>query len=62
MNHQSWLDRADRLRGELARLDAAQLENESVKRVVIARWLRAEFSDEPPEDTATLALFPGLKG
>ena len=62
MNHESWLERADRLRGELARLDGAQLDDGAVTRVVIARWLRAEFSTEPAEDTATLALFPGLKG
>jgi hypothetical protein len=61
MDHESWLERAERLRGELARLDAAQRQDESLERVAIARWLRNEFSDEPPEDTATLALFPTLK-
>jgi hypothetical protein len=61
MNHESWLERADRLRAELARLDPSQLEDESLLRVALARWLRAEFSDEAPEDTATLALFPNLK-
>jgi hypothetical protein len=58
MNHETWLERAERLRGELARLETAQIEDESAKRVALARWLRAEFSDEPPEDTATLTLFP----
>jgi hypothetical protein len=51
----------------LTRLHAAELdemlepsadERETRERVVIARWLRSEFSDEPPEDSTTLALFP----
>jgi len=37
--------------------DSLELRRTS-ERVAIARWLRAEFSCEPPEDTATLALFP----
>lgn len=59
MSSETWFEKAERLSMELARLDAAQLEDESVKRVALARWLRAEFSEEPPEDTHTLALFPG---
>ena len=67
MNSEAWLDRAERLRHELTRLHAAELdemlepsadERETRERVVIARWLRSEFSDEPPEDSTTLALFP----
>ena len=67
MNSEAWLERAERLRHELVRLHAAELdemmvpsvdERESRERVVIASWLRSEFGDEPPEDTATLALFP----
>jgi hypothetical protein len=67
MNPEAWLDRAERLRHELARLRAAELdemvepsadEHDARERVTIARWLREEFSAEPPEDTATLAFFP----
>jgi len=67
MNAGAWLERAERLRHELTRLRAAELdemsetrtdEHDARERVVIARWLRREFSDEPPEDTKTLALFP----
>jgi len=67
MNAEAWLERAERLRHELTRLRAAELEemiepspdeHDTRERVVIARWLRSEFSDEPPEDTKTLALFP----
>lgn len=61
-----WLEKADRLRTELARLNSAQIDgivdeatSHSQERVLIARWLRQEFSNEPPEDTATLTLFPG---
>jgi hypothetical protein len=62
----TWLEKAERLRTELARLNSAQIDGivdstpdrESQERVVIARWLRTEFSDEPPEDTKTLTLFP----
>jgi hypothetical protein len=66
MNSQ-WIDRAERLRAELAHLRAAQQhaapephldEIEAYERVTIARWLRDEFSEEQPEDTATLTLFP----
>jgi hypothetical protein len=59
-----WLEKAERLRTELTRLNSAQIDGivdalpdrEAQERVVIARWLRTEFSDEPPPDTATLAL------
>lgn len=63
----AWLEKAEQLQGTLAHLKAAPPadagvvdsdEQEAMKRLTIARWLRAEFSDEPPEDTATLALFP----
>jgi hypothetical protein len=62
-----WLECAERLRRELAQLNSALIDGvedspetrEAHERILIARWLRAEFSDEPPEDTATLALFPG---
>jgi hypothetical protein len=71
MKAEAWLERAERLRHELARLHTAEVdemiepsadERETRERVVIARWLRSEFSDEPPEDTATLALFPENAG
>lgn len=55
----TWLEKAERLRSELAHVrtgDAAI--RESQERAVIASWLRSEFSDEPPPDTKTLALFP----
>ena len=67
MNTETWLEKAERLRGELARLHAAELDelvepamadHEGRERVAIARWLRREFSEEPPADTATLTLFP----
>lgn len=67
MNAEAWLERAERLRHELTRLRAMELDEmsgtrtdelDARERVVIARWLRSEFSDEPPEDTKTLALFP----
>lgn len=67
MNAGAWLERAERLRHELTRLRAAELhemsetrtdEHDARELVVIARWLRSEFSDEPPQDTKTLALFP----
>jgi hypothetical protein len=67
MNAEAWLERAERLRHELTRLRAVELdemsgtrtdEDDARERVVFARWLRREFSDEPPEDTKTLALFP----
>lgn len=62
-----WIEKAERLRAELARFDAARLDEavsdesteQEQERDVIARWLRQEFSNEPPEDTQTLALFPG---
>ncbi len=71
MSSQTWLEKAERLRSELARLRAAQPPpvadpdldgEEALERVAIAQWLRSEFSDEPPEDTATLALFPDIRG
>ena len=67
MNSEAWLDKAERLRSELARLHAAEGNEfiglvpearEARERVAIARWLRTEFSDEAPDDTNTLALFP----
>jgi hypothetical protein len=66
MNSEAWLEKAERLRGELTRLHAAEVdeivepstdERETRERVTIARWLRSEFSDAPPEDTATMSLF-----
>ena len=62
-----WNEKAERLRAELARIEAARsdeaVQDESFEhaqqRSVISRWLRQEFSNEPPEDTQTLALFPG---
>jgi hypothetical protein len=66
----TWLEKAERLRMELARLNSALIDGiedspearESHERVLIARWLRHEFSDEPPEDTQTLTLFPSDSG
>jgi hypothetical protein len=67
MNHDSWLAKADQLRAELEQLKAADAhergrsnvgDGTERERVLIARWLRSEFSDELPEDTATIALFP----
>jgi hypothetical protein len=67
MNSEAWLEKAERLRGELTRLHAAEFdeivtpnteEREARERVAIARWLRSEFSDELPDDPNTLALFP----
>lgn len=62
-----WNEKAERLCAALARLDAALLDeavhdesfDHDQRRGVIAQWLRQEFSNEPPEDTQTLALFPG---
>jgi len=67
MNTETWLEKAERLRGELTRLHAAEVnefmapalaDHEARERITIAHWLRSEFSDEPPVDNATLALFP----
>lgn len=57
MNLESWLDKADRLRGEFARVDPSQPDYETQQRLALARWLRTEFSEEPPEDRDTLPLF-----
>ena len=66
MNHDSWLAKADQLRAGLGHLKAAELDeplapsmgdHEERERLYIARWLREEFSDEKPEDRATL-MFP----
>lgn len=53
MNHETWLEKAARLR---THLDA--LPDGADQQITIAIWLRQEFSDEAVEDTATLALFP----
>jgi hypothetical protein len=67
-----WLERADRLRDLmyrhwLANLDqpgtSARSEEEEANEE-IARWLRQEFSEEPPQDTETQPLpldLPALK-
>jgi hypothetical protein len=59
MNSNAWLEKAEQLRTELARVPEVRRheDRESLERVVIARFLRQQFSDEPPEDTATLSLF-----
>jgi hypothetical protein len=66
MNSEAWLEKAERLRSELSRLHTAEFdeivtphpeERDARERVAIARWLRSEFSDAPPEDTATMPLF-----
>jgi hypothetical protein len=53
MNHESWLEKAERLR---VHLDG--LPHDVDKTIAIAIWLRLEFSEERPNDTATMALFP----
>lgn len=61
MNSNEWMEKAEQLRSELSRLRAEREQGESaiMERAAIAQWLRREFSDEPPEDTATLPLrFP----
>ena len=69
MSSHTWLEKAERLRSELARLRAAHgfpvvaagaSDETARERIAIAQWLRSEFSEEPPEDTATLALFPDV--
>ena len=67
MNRNTWLERAERLRSSLAHLRQTEAYDEptvdhleSIERVAIAHWLREEFSEEPPEDNGTLALFPEL--
>ena len=65
MNPNPWLEKAERLRSTIASLrQVGTSENEpgeegpaAMERLAIAHWLRQEFSDEPPEDTATLPLF-----
>jgi hypothetical protein len=65
MNPNAWLEKAERLRSTIAQIrdvDCAEDQRadhspEILERVAIAHWLRQEFSDEPPEDTATLSLF-----
>lgn len=61
MHTNSWLEKAERLRAYLAHRRDLNLSGdmESAEREAIAHWLRAEFSDQPPEDTATLPLFLG---
>jgi hypothetical protein len=66
MANELWLEKAANLQEELARLNSAQIDGvvdepatrEAQERVLIARWLRNEFSTETPEDTQTLTLFP----
>jgi len=65
MNPNAWLEKAERLRSTIAQLRDAQRgdnehahdEPENLERVAIAHWLRQEFSDEPPDNTATMPLF-----
>lgn len=65
MNPNEWLEKAERLRSTFSRLHDVQENQESgahdqietLERAAIAHWLRQEFSDDPPEDTATLPLF-----
>lgn len=62
MSAHIWLEQAAELRLEMARVrsqDATDVvEQESLERLAIARWLRTGFGTEPQEDTQTLALFP----
>jgi hypothetical protein len=59
MNPNDWLEKAEQLRTELARLPEVRRheDRETLERAVIARFLRHQFSGEPPEDTATIPLF-----
>ena len=63
MSAQIWLEKAEELRLEMARVRSQEVADvggrEALERLAIARWLRTEFSVEPAEDTQTLALFPG---
>lgn len=61
MSAQTWLEKAEELRLEVARVRSQEADacgQESLERLAIARWLRLEFRAEPAEDTQTLALFP----
>jgi hypothetical protein len=61
MSAHTWLEKAEELRLEMARVRSQETDvagQESLERLAIARWLRTEFSAEPAEDTQTLALFP----
>lgn len=63
MRAQTWLERAEELRLEMMRVRSQETDpagQESLERLAIARWLRTEFSQEPAEDTQTLALFPDV--
>lgn len=65
MSSEIWNEKATRLRSALENVNSALLdgfEDSSKKRreleeATIARFLRREFSDEPPEDTQTMRLF-----
>jgi len=65
MSSEIWLEKATLLRSELDHLNSALLDGfednpkrrQELEEATIARFLRREFSDEPPEDTATMPLF-----
>jgi len=66
MSSQLWNEKAARLRSALEHVNSALLDGfedsptkrQEIEEATIARFLRNEFSDEPPEDTATPPLFP----
>lgn len=66
MSSEVWSEKAERLRAELEHLNSALLDGfddspktrRELEEATIARFLRAEFSDEAVEDTTTMPLFP----
>lgn len=66
MSGEIWNEKAARLRSALDNVNSALIDGfedsptvrRKIEEATIARFLRREFSDEPPEDTQTRPLFP----
>ena len=65
MSSEIWSEKAARLRSALENVNLAMLDGfgdspktrREIEEATIARFLRSEFSDEPPEDTKTETFF-----
>jgi hypothetical protein len=65
MSREIWQEKAHRLRSDLENLNSTLIDGfvdspkhrQELEEATIERFLRREFSDEPPEDTATFPLF-----
>ena len=61
MEAETWLEMAERLRGELGRVQRAKLETDDraiVERMTIALWLRSEFSEEKSAEVLPFSNHP----